>query len=569
MKSPFASLIGLTLKASYSPGGGSTSISPARRTARNVGIGILIAVIAADFLFMFGFYYLSAYQALKPLGAQSAILALGAIAASMLIFIMGFLMAISTYCPTSAETLFLALPLKPRQILGAKFISSYASQLVGSLLIMGMAVIIYGVREVSGPLFYLAGLLVCLALPLLPLALDYLIIIPVMRVAKPLRNKNVVMFIASGAALVLALGFSFFTQSASTKMENPAWIQQQLAGPDALVTKTTGAYFPAGLAWRALGGSTAGTGQNAARVSLGASALALLALFAVSLAAAVLVVSALAGIYSDSLAGFDEKLLKRHKASAGEMDRTYRQKPIVLSLLEREIKLVNREPTYFFNGPFTVIIMPLVLGITWFAQKDELGAAFSGPGFAGFASGPGGMLAAAGLAAFSGALASVTATAFSRDAKALTYLKAMPLDARSYATAKWLHGYSISVLADVVSVVFAAFALKLDAAAVLGALFISLAFNAFTNLLGLLLDASNPRLHWDTTTAAMKQNPNMGIMVFGIMIIVGAFAVLSFTLKLSRLGFVLAYGLGFAALFCISLPFARRAIDRRVEEMEV
>lgn len=587
MRSPFSSLVRLTLKSSYGFDRGSIAGAPAKTVAKKAGIALLIVLISADFLFMFGFYYYSAYRALKPLGAQSGILALGAVAASALVFILGFLTAVSTYCPSQAESLFLALPLRPREILGAKFISTYVSQFVGSLLLMGMAVLIYGCNERSSPLFYLAGLLVCCLLPLVPLAFAYLIIIPVMRIARPLRNKNVVMVIASTAAVVLSLGISYFTQSASSKMEDPAWIQQRLAGTNTLSAHALKAYPPAELAWKALGGteahlpaavSAAPASPSAAApapaavpasASAGESLLALAGLFGISALAALAVILALSGAYASSLSGFDEKQLRRHKASRDELSRTYRQRPLLLTLLLREIKLVNREPVYFFNGPFTVIIMPVALGITWFAQRDSLSSGPAAAAIAQFASGSGGLLAAAGLAAFTASMASVASTGFSRDAKALCVLKAMPLDARNYALAKWIYGFLLSALASLIGVLFTAFIIHLDIWGVLGALLISLAFSALINLLELLLDAVNPRLHWDSPTAAMKQNPNMGIMIFGVMIIIGLFAVLSVFLKLSRLGFTIAYGLGFSALFFAALPFARRAIDRRVEEMEV
>jgi ABC-2 type transport system permease protein len=468
---------------------------------------------------------------------------------------MGFITALSTYCLSPAESLFLALPLKSRHILGAKFISTYLSDGLVSLLVMGVAVLVYGIKEGSPAGFYLEGLAVSLALPLLPLAFAYLVLIPLMRVARPLRNKNAVMIAGGVLGIGLALVFSFYTQSASARMEDPAWIRANLAGPDTVFARLGQVYLPAGLSWLALAGK-----------GLASRAGALLGLFALGLAAATALVIGLGSTYTKSLAGFDEQLLKRRAASKGEFARLFRRRPIERALVDREIKLMNREPVYFFNGPFAVVIMPLVVGVMYFAQRDNLRQI--GPMIASFAAGPGGLLSAAALGAFTGSSTGITSTAFSRDAKALAYLKALPISGKRYAAAKWLHGIIFAALGVLVGTGGASLVLGLDAATAAGAFVIALAFIAFANIGGLFLDAANPRLSWDTPIAASKQNPNAGIVVVGLMALLALLGFISASLPLGKLGFVLLYGGGFAALATALGILFGRYIEGRLAAME-
>lgn len=555
MRAPFASLVRLSVLTSYGLGGGAKAQRGPKAFLKKLGIGLLAFLVSADFIFLFAMTDIASYGALKPLGLQSLLLLNAAVSASLIVFVMGFLTALSTYCLSPAESLFLALPLRPRHLLGSKFASVYLSDGLVSLLVMGVAVVVYGAKEGPGVGFYLGGALVSLALPLLPLALAYLILVPLMRAARPLRNKNAVMIVGGLLGLGLALGFNFVIQSASAKLGDAAWIRDNLAGPGSLASRFGRAYPPAWLAWRSLSAE-----------GLLARAESLVGLLALGIAAAGAAVAGLGKAYAESLASFDEKLLKRRKATKGELARLFRARPALAALLDRELKLMNREPVYFFNGPFTLVIMPLVLGIMYFAQKDALAQVAGQIGS--FAAGPGGLLAAAALGAFSGSATSIASTAFSRDAKALAYLKALPISARRYAAAKWLHGFLFSAGGVLVGTGAGCAFLRLDAASAAGAFIVAMAFAAFANIAALFLDAANPRLSWDSPTAAMKQNINAMIVVLGLMGLLGGLGALSALLPLGKLGFVLLYGGGFGAaalgLGALFGPY----IERRLGEIE-
>lgn len=102
MKSPFRSLVRLSILTSYGLGGGRKETGP-KAAAKKIGIGLLTILVAADFIFLFAMTDIATYEALKPLGAQSRLLLNSAVSASLFVFVMGFITALSTYCLSPAE----------------------------------------------------------------------------------------------------------------------------------------------------------------------------------------------------------------------------------------------------------------------------------------------------------------------------------------------------------------------------------------------------------------------------------------------------------------------------------
>ena len=91
---------------------------------------------------------------------------------------------------------------------------------------------------------------------------------------------------------------------------------------------------------------------------------------------------------------------------------------------------------YLLNGPFVVVLMPVIIGVMLAVQKD---AFMSDPDMAGVLAmlGSGQGAAIAGLVgAFMGTSTSIACTALSRDAKALPFIKSLPISPRTYMLAK-------------------------------------------------------------------------------------------------------------------------------------
>jgi ABC-2 type transport system permease protein len=551
----FLSLTGLYLKSFYNlPGKAAkgTKFEP-KAALKVLGIGLLVILVVGQMGFLFGASNLATYEALAPLGLQGIVLLNVAVIATILTLAIGFLTALSTYFMNDMELQFLAMPIKPRQLFAAKFAAIYVSEAAISVFFVATALVIFGIKEAPHPLFYVWGLMAALLLPLPALAISYLIQIPLMGFARFLKNKQAILVVGGVIGLVMAVGFNIYYQTMLGRLQDPAWIAANMAEPDALLTKLGQAYPPAYLTWRAL----------SEPASL-AAILSLLGLAAVCLAGPALVILGLSGRYAKSLVGFNESHIKKLGSGADAFLRAKLvRRPAFLSLVARELRMMNREPMYMLNGPFIIVLMPVILGIMVATQRD---AFLSDPDMAGVLAmlqGGGGAIIAALSGVFLGSATSITCTSLSRDAKALPYLKSLPLSAGRYMLAKLVHGLVFATLGSAMGVGLVAYAVRLsfvDGAAALGA---SLAMSALLNLGGLWLDTANPRLRWDNPIAAMKQNPNAVIAIFGAMGLAGGGGYLAFTTGMGTGAFALWFGLVPAAAFVLLLlPYPRYAAKR-------
>jgi ABC-2 type transport system permease protein len=547
-------------------GDGSSSKAQAKAVAKAVGIALLALLVTADIGGIFFMTNWAMYRALKPEGLQGLLILNSAMSASLLVFILGFATALSTYCLSSAETLMLTLPARPSHVLGAKIATIYLSDCLLAFILMAAALGVYAVGEHPGALFYVYGLLAVLALPLLPIAFSYLVLVPLMSLIRFLRNRNAMLIAGGVVGIALALAFNLLIQSVSIHLNDPAWILANYAGPDTALTHAGKAYLPALLVWKSVSAVTEG-GQAASTIGSGLRGAAFaIANLALGVAAVVLVSMALGRAYTASLSRFGETRLKRLGSSRDFIARKMRKRRPGVALFLREFRLMNREPVYFLNGPFVVLLMPIIIAVLVLTEGKVLGPSLAQLGDIG--SGPWLMLVAAGSGAFLGSATSITCTAISRDAKALAYLKTLPLSLRSFAMAKFFHGFAFAVFGALVGAVGLGLAMGLSLVSILEALFIALALASLMNIAGLWLDTANPRLSWDSPTAALKQNPNAAISILVTMGLFAGLGVLAPAIKLPALGFVGLYGILPAALAAIAIALYPRYAQKRIARID-
>jgi ABC-2 type transport system permease protein len=562
MTAPFWSLVRFVVVSTYAPSrrGARRALGSKRSPkalAKAIGIGALALLVVGDLGTVFAMMNLTMYKALKPAGLQGLLLLNASIMGALLVFVVGFLTALSTYCASKADTSLLALPIEGRSLLGAKMIMVYLADFALAFFFIAIAAIVYAVMEAPPAAFYVGALLTALAAPLVPIAAIYLIVVPLMIAARPLRSKNAVMLIGGLVGIAFSLAFNVYVQSANQHFGDGAWILKNFAGPDAVLARAGAAYPPAILAWKSMAaGGFAGLLCALANLALGLGAAALVAL-------------ALGRAYAKSLLGFEEQRVKRVVPTDAYIAKSFRRRAPLLALFRREVRLMNREPVYFLNGPFVIILMPLIMavGVVVVSQNKNAMAAI-GQLKGAFTAGPWAMLASAAFGAFLGSSTSIASTALSRDAKALPYLKALPMGYRDFMLAKFLHGFAFAVFGAVAGGAGCALIFGLSPLEAAGAFLVALAFSAFACIAGLWLDTANPRLSWDNPIAALKQNPNASISMLGVMGIIAALGAASAFLPLGKLAFfALYFGLFSAAAASLLRAYPKFA-ERKLRSME-
>lgn len=500
---------------------------------KTLGIGLGILALSADLGFIFVLMDIKTYDALSPFGLQGLVLLNAATMASMLVFVLAFMMALSMSSSSGIEMGFLALPIPPGELLAAKMVLVYVTDALLGLFVMLIALVVYGIKAAPPPLFYLYGLLDALALPLLPLALSYLVVIPMVKASKLFRNKNFVMYLGGFIGIGLSLAINFYIQSAMSGLGSSEGAAS-LASPDALISRMGRGWPPAWFAWKSLTGAG---GLSGLLALLGGLALGVLPCWAVA--------RGLGPAYVRSLQAFGETTAVRGRLTAGRSKRVFVRRPSLLALFLREFRLMNREPMYFINGPFIVILMPLILVVMYFAQGKAIQAQLGS--LTSLLSGPGVYLIPAAFGAFLGSSTSIACTAVSRDAKFLPWMLSLPISPMAYFGAKLLHAELYALFGTLVGVGAGALVLGSGPLDLVVAAVLALLFSAALNMGGLWMDSAWPRLSWDNPIAALKQNPNAVVVILVAMASLGGLGALSAALRLGRYAYALIYG-GFLLL---------------------
>ena len=455
------------------------------------------------------------------------------------IFFFGITSVASNYYTGSGEDQFFAMPLSHLDIFGAKFGLSFITDALFGIIIFSILSIEYGIKQglMTNPLFYIGMIIISAAFSLFAIALVYAILILILLAVPRLRKRTFLTGIATVILIAFIIVYSYFGGLAGGTMAEAIDAQ----------TGTGEIFFPLAL-------SLASFSEKIPLLTFFSGAvdgkiLPILVLAAVSAAILFLVVPALAKLYGKTLAGFSDVKSKKISAEkANELiKKDVKENSAFKALLVRDFRIVMREPVFFTNGPLMVILFPLlIIGSTLFSliltsehslseliievqklyYQLSLDSAKLNKIFYYIC------LGASGVAFFSGTSSNIAATAFSREGKALTDLKAMPVTFETILKVKFWHSL-IYVFADAAIYVL----LLVIANVVLGVLvpwltfckmiiaIVVLTIAAAIPLIfmDLILDAANPKLTWENPTAAVKQNFNTMFAILFSMAVIGIF----------------------------------------------
>ena len=527
----FYSLCKMLIMAFY----GITRISfkkSAKEIAKTLGIGFLILYGVVSVGFIFVAVNLQSYESLKPAGLQEMMIINNLLMISVITFVFSLITALSVYFLSEAELSFQALPLKPWQLFASKITVVYVSEALLSLLIILPMLVIFGVKEHSGLLFYIYGILGALMLPIIPICIVFTLIVPVVRAFKFMRRRSLLLVIAGFLGVGAMVAFQVFYQTNTIQMSNPEWLAVNYTGPDSLLSKVSSAYLPGYLLWKAMANPASFGGI-----------LHLIGFFGLSLAVFALIIVLLSKAYSASLVGFNEQSLRKLSNADEYIQKNFHQKKITSTLFFREVNLMNREPVYVFNGLSMIFLLPIILIIMYFAQKPLIEKLFAGRTLSEvimpYKNTPITVLIAAAAGAFMGSSTMISATAFSRDAKFLLVIKSLPIVPGQYGLAKLVHALLFGLIAILVGTIPVVVILQFSFPWTVLAIGLALGFVWFANIASLYLDTAFPRLKWDTPTAAFKNNPNAIASVFGIMGFLALIGLAAHFLKISTTGYAL------------------------------
>lgn len=499
---------------------------------------LMLIIILPGLVAMFSLFVNGAYSVLTVIGQEGVIISWGIAVTSVVIFIFGiFYIAASFYFSKDVEVL-LYLPLKPRQIVGAKFLAAAVFEYVITAAVFLPVVIVYGIRSASGILFYLYSCAVFVFIPVVPLCLSAVLVMVLMRFTNASKHKDTFSIIAGTLALVLGLGINLTAQKFIINL-NPQELEALIMKGENSLTIITSGIFP-----------TARWAVSALLDTATAAGFLNLLLYA-AVSAAVYIFLLFLGemVYLKGVVGLSETVSKRNKLNKSEVKDKFLKKHSALRTYTMiELKLLFRTPIYFLNCVIVNFLWPVFFFIFTVLERDEIDILSiavrltKDPDYEGAIF----LFGIAIFAAISGFNGTV-ATSISREGQELFIKKYIPVSYRTQIHAKVLSGSILSIAGAVLMLVVAIAVLEIPLYIGLLIFEIGLLGTLLISFIEILLDLYNPKLDWDSEQKAVKQNLNVVYSMIISSIIAGLtiYAALQFSPGLIAAVFsaVFVYGL--------------------------
>jgi ABC-2 type transport system permease protein len=506
---------------------------------------------------------LAVYHLLAPVGLQGMLVSTILSAGVVLTFIFGILYVISVFYHASDIEKILPLPLRGEQIIGAKLLVTLVYEYVYLVLLLTPPLLVYGILEGRGVLYYLFTIITIAVLPLIPLCLAAILVMVVMRFTPFARNKDRFSLVASILVLVLALGFSFGLQSlASFSGTDLVKIIQSGAGK---IAEVTASVFP-GTSFAAA--ALAGPQDLSSLANLGL-------LLLVALAAAGLTLMAGRLLYFKGVIGLTASSANRRRLTGRELERAGTGSSAFWSYALKDTLILLRTPIFFLNNVLMNFIWPVFFVVPLLANKRgmDLGALIGqvrsmlfdtrgvGPAMA--------LAVAFGVACFITGTNGVAESALSREGKQFYIMKMLPMSYTRQVWAKLSVGLILSLIASLIMIVIFGVLLQPPLWFLLLLLLMLPGAILIPNLSGVIFELFWPKLNWDNEAFAVKQNMNV---LYGIMLAIALAGLVIAPVMALQLTIVPA------ALLIILLPLAlslllallvRRLASRRILAIDV
>lgn len=484
---------------------------------------VLLGSCVVLFVVLFGAYAGTYAAALAAVGARDAIPALAVALGSLAGVGTTFLKANGQLFGFRDFDLVMSLPLPTWQVVVSRVGALYGMNLLCALVLAGPML---GVWVASGSwapaqAAVVAGALalVCLCMPLLPMAVTTILAYGLAALAARMRRAKAAVGLL-GLLAMIALVVGSFALSGAMGEGSDAGAQMALLAnvSETLEDIVCGAYPPA--AWASAGLAVGEPGWP----------IGLAAFVGVSLAVAAAVVAVMARWFVPINAALEAGVRSRGGArESGRREPHARRSPLA-ALTAKELRLLLNTPTYFMNtatGPVLALVFSIALAVI---DPQAIGATLAGE----LGAGAGQVLSGAGLEglllalspwvlAFCFAIAPTSASATSLEGSARWIMQTAPLPARTVLGSKVAANLALCVPAALVSAVIAGVGLGAGPVQLLALACAPLSAGLLCACLGAYLDARAPRYDWTSEYEVVKRSAAVVITcVVGMALVFGA-----------------------------------------------
>ena len=469
-------------------------------------LGLLLIFCLGPLAITGGYLIITMYDVLSQVGMQSIVIQGFTSVAALIIFVFGLANVMAVFYYAGDTERYLSCPVKPTEILSAKFITTVIYEYIICFLAVLPIYCIYGIKSAAGPLFYLYGVLSCALLPIIPIALSAAIVMLLMRFTRVFRNRDAVNMVFMLLLLVLILTFQMSVTNLAALSGSESQIVASITEKLQAISGSIGNVF-------------IGTGFASAALINSATLAGLGNLLAfIACTAVIYVLFLLLGqlLYFKGVLGLSQTATgkKTTLLQVGEMTHSNRT---WASIMKKDLRIMLRTPVFFLNNIFMIFFLPVFLTVLFtiqgVAHDPDMAAlqqmlqslTFS----LGTANSSLALFGAMGAGALMGAMNSIAGSALSREGSNFNVMKVIPVSYSMQIAAKTGLGYAASVASSLFALAIVAVFLKIPLLFLLLMLIPLLIGALLPNLVGILIELHMPKLHWTNEQMAVKQNLNV------------------------------------------------------------
>lgn len=404
----------------------------------------------------------------------------------------------------------LPLPVKARQIVGAKVASIFYAESLVQLLVIFFSVV--GFFFALGLPFknFLLGILGMITLPMIPIIYCSIISLLIMSFTRLIKNKETIRKVGLVFVLVILMLFVYFL-GALQNFDLELYIEGFVNGDQTFLHVMRG-IFPH---------------INLFIDTLVTGSLSSLLLYILVNIGFILVLLGLADVcYFKGVVGLSSKDTSSKKSNSNILKNIKTESPTT-SYFKKEIHTLLRTPSYFLNCILINFIWPIFVYIicklkfpdlTLTELKSLVTSTDNNTLIIIF-------MFVIGVSILLPSLNSIASSSFSREGKQFYFMKYIPMDYSSQVLVKLLVSFIIAFVG--VNVFCLIFYLVIGLKVFTAFIFLVISFLAilFICSLGIIIDSINPKLVWDDELNALRENSNnfivMGISIFVFIVLAG------------------------------------------------
>lgn len=469
-----------------------------KQRIKTILLWVFVIICLLPLLISFIYLMNTSYDTLVKIHQEGILLGLGIAAICLVIFFFGIFQVINTFYFSKDVEYLLPLPLKPWQILGAKFGITIFYEYITEIFFFLPILIEFGIKSSAGPLYYVYGIVIFASLPLIPIIIAALISMVIMRFTNVGKHKEVLKVIGGVIAMAAALGFNMAIQYMGNGKSNPQdVVNMLLKGNNSFVNTITNLFPTSRFAVQSLLKSSSVSGFLYLLIFVAISAV---------LFAAMLVLSQ--GLYFKGVIGVSEAFSKRKKLSSSEFEKSTVKSSAIKSYTVKELKLMFRTSIYFMNCVlmnfiWPVFFIPVLIQKNTMTEFKKLGVLFNNSTFGGKA-----IAFTMLFLVFILSSNAIAGTSISREGKNIYVAKYLPIGYKQQLMAKVYSQIILNIVSIVIGIVFLKALLNIPMITMLLIVVMGILISFFSAMSGILVDLRSPKLNWDSEQKAVKQNFN-------------------------------------------------------------